>query len=97
MDEAAMRRFHIKVRFDPLTDDGKERIFRAYFLGKKEKFSTNIKKKVRAIEGLTPGDFKAVKQSMSYSKENSMSHDDIIRELTKEAGYRMTRKRAAGF
>lgn len=98
MDEAAMRRFHIKVRFHPLTADGKERLFRIYFLGKNEKLSPELAQKIRSIEGLTPGDFKAIRQKLVMSNERRVSCDRYIEELAKESSYKnFQRKKNIGF
>lgn len=62
MDTASMRRFHIKLEFDYLTDEGK-RIFYSRFFGDGGGAEDNWQA-LQSIKCLTPGDFRNVRQRM---------------------------------
>ncbi len=96
MDEAALRRFHVKVHFDTLSEDGKERLYRAYFLRKGERLAGAMRRRIISIEGLTPGDFAAVSRGILHACEGENNHERIIADLATEAGYRV-KKRTVGF
>lgn len=84
IDNAAMRRFCWKVKFNNLTTDAKELMYKKYF--NKKDLSDCAKRKLEKID-LTFGDFKAVssriKMINSKQKEN-----DIIKELEEEITYK---------
>lgn len=69
MDNAVMRRFNYKIKFDFLTADSKEKLF-IKILG--EKLSANLTNedisKIHRIPNLTPGDFKVVRQKNFFNE-----------------------------
>ena len=104
MDSACARRFHWKVKFLPLSPEGKLILFNRYFgsqftqpLGSKEKNALS------QIRNLSPGDFRAVWNRMGAftkgareSGDNS-AFENLLSELKKEAKYREGPKATVGF
>lgn len=68
LDAAAMRRFQWKVEFRPLTLDARTRIFKRYF-PHAEIEETVLRQELSMLEGICPGDFKAVRERMRYDDE----------------------------
>ncbi len=82
LDEAALRRFTWKIKFLPLTTDGKEKLFRKYFQPK-GRLSSEIRAALKEIRDLTLGDFKTVHQRQQYATEGA-SHLDNVKALKQE-------------
>ncbi len=95
LDEAALRRFTWKIKFLPLTSDGKEKLFRKYFQPK-GRLSAEIRAALKEIRDLTPGDFKTVWQSQRYRGEGA-SLLDSVKALKQEVSYKRTRSSSIGF
>ncbi len=95
LDEAALRRFTWKMKFLPLTDEGKEKLFRKYFQPK-GRLSSEVRKLLNGIRDLTPGDFKTVHQRQQYSS-GAASPRDIVNALKAEASYNRSRSSTIGF
>ena len=68
LDPAIMRRFTFKLGFDYLDNYGKMVFFERMFA---TKLTTAERRKLEAIEKLTPGDFRTVRQSLYYLDEVS--------------------------
>ena len=68
LDPAIMRRFTFKLGFDYLDNYGKTVFFERMFA---TKLTTAERRKLEAIENLTPGDFRTVRQSLYYLDEVS--------------------------
>ena len=68
LDPAIMRRFTFKLSFDYLDNYGKIVFFERMF---DTKLSTTERKRLEAIENLTPGDFRTARQSLYYLDEVS--------------------------
>ncbi|UUX96297.1 ATP-binding protein [Aquabacterium sp. J223] len=65
LDEAALRRFTFKVRFAPLTGIQRERMFVAEALaGEATALDDEQRRRLAALDQLTPGDFAAVRQQV---------------------------------
>jgi SpoVK/Ycf46/Vps4 family AAA+-type ATPase len=86
LDEAAMRRFAFKIKFLPLTNEGKVRLYQKYFSSLTAPLSKEQQSRLVAIRNLCPGDIKAVWQR-TQMLGNSPS-DEIISELEKEVSYK---------
>lgn len=86
LDQAALRRFSFRLHFDYLTNEGKEIFFNTYFtrtmalpaLDEKEK------KKLHAIDSMTPSDFRNVRQQFFYLADENLSNTEIIEALATE-------------
>ena len=89
LDEAALRRFAWKVKFLPLTDEGKAKLFRKYFQPT-GRLSASVRTGLRAIRDLTPGDFKTVWQQQQYSGVKAAGLD-VVKALKQECSYKRTR------
>ncbi len=86
LDEAVLRRFTWKIKFLPLTPDGRELLFRRHFLPE-GRLSPGLLRGLHAIPNLTPGDFKTVWQRHQYL-EVPPGPADIVQELAREAAYK---------
>jgi len=89
IDEAALRRFSWKVKFLPLTAEGREKLFRKYFQPA-GKLSKGVKTGLQNARDLTPGDFKTVWLRQQY-REQPATAVEILAELRKEVSYKRNR------
>jgi len=87
MDGAVMRRFNYKIKFDFLTPDAKEALFKKMLAEKIEGAipDTDLRK-VRRIPNLTPGDFKVVRQKNFFS--GFVPVHVLIEQLELESSYK---------
>jgi SpoVK/Ycf46/Vps4 family AAA+-type ATPase len=89
LDEAAMRRFAFKIKFLPLTNEGKLRLYRNYFQSLEELLSAELEGRLSKVRNLCPGDIKAVWQRLRMlGGLESLSHATVIAELEKEVSYK---------
>jgi len=102
-DDAALRRFAIKVRFDWLKNGGKSFFFHSIFAPLfTESVSMDLtpsqETRLSAIECLAPGDFKVVFQNRAFLPPGSTGVDDLIAGLETEASYKgKNQSRQVGF
>ena len=89
MDSATYRRFNLKFEFDYLTKEG-NLLFYKTILGKliSSKLSNDEKNCISSIKGLTPGDFKVVKQKYSFFNKKKIRHNFLIKALEEEVAYK---------
>lgn len=82
IDNAAMRRFQLKIKFDYLDNSGKEKFFKRFF-----DVELKNKEALFKINMLTPGDFKAVRDKIEFLCDDA---DDnfILNELQEEVNYK---------
>ncbi|TNF31164.1 MAG: AAA family ATPase [Deltaproteobacteria bacterium] len=92
MDSAVIRRFSIKMGFDYLSSEGKEKL--TLLLFDEYQFSKEDLLKVSSIQNLTPGDFKNVFHRSLLEEE--LNKDDIIEALEKEASFKRENKLKIG-
>jgi len=99
LDEAAMRRFAFKIKFLPLTNEGKLRLYRNYFSMVNGSLSPEEEIHLSKVRNLCPGDIKAVWQrTCIMGRLERLPHMEIIAELEKEVGYKQGgNKIAIGF
>lgn len=83
LDQASMRRFNFKVKFDYLTNEAKKLLFERYFSALTDQ--VNIER-LESIRGLTPGDFKVVYQKNAFFPNKTS--DEILTELENEVSYK---------
>ena len=81
LDEAVMRRFTYKLKLSYLTDAGKTLFFKRYF---NTPLTDEQQKRLTAIERLTPGDFRTVKEGLYYLTDKQ-NNDARLDALTAEA------------
>lgn len=87
LDQAAMRRFNYKVKFEYLTDSGKEKMFRTYLSEQCiDWLDGSLGVRLQRIAGLTPGDFKVVYQKNLFNEKRPVS--DFLQELENEVSYK---------
>ncbi|MDA8141427.1 MAG: ATP-binding protein [Desulfobacteraceae bacterium] len=86
LDDASLRRFRFKIRFDYLDSHGNV-IFYQKLLGglvpsplDETSFSA-----LKRIQNLAPGDFKIVRDRYSFNASPDLSHQMLIADLTQEA------------
>jgi AAA+ superfamily predicted ATPase len=79
MDAAAMRRFNWKVKFSAPTHEGRIKLYSKYFLENKTP-SNEVEDNLYSMDGLCPGDFKAVWQKIRFLPEKP---DSLILEALK--------------
>ena len=96
LDRAAMRRFTWKVRFMPLSREGRLGVYLRYFdlcgpLG------ADAELRLAGISGLVPGDIRAVWQKFRFAASSETTHDTIISSLEDEVRYREGGRENVGF
>jgi replication-associated recombination protein RarA len=90
IDRAAMRRFHLKVKFEDLLPNVLPEVYQTFFERfNKGTLSRTELKILKSIKGLNPGDFKAVYNAIVFNKE--ISNDEIISRLKDEVTYKAKR------
>lgn len=87
MDNAVMRRFAFKVKFDYLKPEVKARLFKRYF---QKTLSDEQSSRLKNIQPLSPGDFKVVKQKTVFG--DSSSTKEIVDMLELESSYKKERR-----
>ena len=72
LDPAVMRRFTFKLKFDYLDDEGKKVFFERFFgtVLDEGEFA-----ELKALERLTPGDFRTVRQELFYLNEKPSNRE----------------------
>jgi transitional endoplasmic reticulum ATPase len=86
LDQAAMRRFNYKVKFDYLTNSGKSKMFHTYLSDLCIDKADSLGGKLEKIQGLTPGDFKVVYQKNVFNEKKPAS--EFLKELENEVSYK---------
>jgi SpoVK/Ycf46/Vps4 family AAA+-type ATPase len=98
LDEAALRRFTFKIRFQPLQPEQRLRMFAAEALAGAAAVSAEQHQRLAALDQLAPGDFAAVRRQLEILGE-SCSADEYLSLL--EAEHRVKpvvrQRRAIGF
>ena len=85
LDPAIMRRFTFKLSFDYLDNYGKTLFFERMF---NTKLTTAERRRLEAIENLTPGDFRTARQSLYYLDE--VSNATRLSALEQESSIKKT-------
>ena len=74
LDQAVLRRFSFKIEFAPLENDGKKVFFKKVF---NSELTADEEKELLAIPNLTPGDFRAVKESLRFVADDASNSDRL--------------------
>jgi hypothetical protein len=86
LDSASLRRFNHKLEFGYLKPDGNlifyEKLI-APLIGKS--LDTATAQSIKGLSGLTPGDFKAVRDRFAFKKKQDITHKAVISALADEA------------
>ena len=69
-----MRRFTFKLKFDYLDDEGKKVFFERFFGTDLDEGELS---ELKALERLTPGDFRTVRQELFYLNEKPSNRERI--------------------
>jgi SpoVK/Ycf46/Vps4 family AAA+-type ATPase len=99
IDQAALRRFTFKIRFNPLTREQRERMLVTEALGGDAALLTDdIRLRIAKLEQLCPGDFAAVKRQTEILGE-AFSLEEFIAQLEAEHGIKpeVRESRGMGF
>ncbi len=97
LDEASLRRFTYKVRFDGMTAEQRWLLFKDMFKDLSLEQISPFRPRLHQLEGLSLGDFATVKKQ-SLSAISPFSPLDWINKLTAEIDYKPSyRKSAFGF
>ena len=74
LDQAVLRRFSFKIEFAPLENSGKKIFFEKVF---KSELTADEEKELFSIPNLTPGDFRAVKESLRFVADDATTANRI--------------------
>ena len=90
IDQAALRRFTFKIKFDSLNDDQRLKMLinEAGITETNEEYLNDIKEKLSKIKNLAPGDFATVKRQMDILDE-ILSVEDWLFQLQEECEIKM--------
>lgn len=92
MDAATVRRFIFKVGFDHLTPAGKLHFYeRTLYRLFDRPMTDGDRKKLAAIDRLTPGDFRTVRQRLHYLAREKVGHDQLLAALAEESAAKQQR------
>ena len=93
LDAAVMRRFAFKIKFLPLTEEGRLRLYAKYFGFVRGALTNEHKTNLSKVRNLCPGDIKAVWQRIRVVGSPA-SHAGVIKELKREVGYKSNSSKA---
>jgi SpoVK/Ycf46/Vps4 family AAA+-type ATPase len=99
LDEAALRRFTFKIRFQPLTHAQRERMFVAEALaGDAGRFGEEQRRRLAALDQLAPGDFAAVQRQVDILGA-AFDADEFLSQLESEHRVKpgVRQRRSIGF
>lgn len=99
LDPASLRRFQWKIGFQPLKAEGRERLYKKFFGSGtgRERISESVCKRLANMDGLVPGDYKAVSVRLGFLPPAGRGSELILDELAKEIALRSGKKTAVGF
>jgi transitional endoplasmic reticulum ATPase len=82
LDQAAMRRFDLKIKFDYLRPHQIEDLVKTYLKNFSLEFNEDFIEKAKTLQKLTPGDFSNIARQSKISRINGV--DDFYNRLEKE-------------
>ena len=86
LDSASLRRFNHKIEFGYLKPEGNLIFYRSFLAPlTRRTLDTAMEESVRKIEGLTPGDFKSVKDKFRFMNRKHLNHESLISALADES------------
>jgi transitional endoplasmic reticulum ATPase len=93
LDQAAMRRFKLKIEFKALSPEGNLKMYKTLLssLAKKQTLTKEIERDIKLLKHLTPGDFHVVAEKYSYIDE-CPSHQELIQSLRIETNHKAKAK-----
>jgi hypothetical protein len=100
LDHAALRRFHLKIEFRPLSSEGNILFYNRLLLplcGNGWKLTEADQRRLGIMNGLTPGDFAVVRKQLMFHDVSDITHESLIASLENELKFKTVGKRAIGF
>ena len=100
IDNASIRRFNFKIKFDCLKPEGNVIFYnKLLFPLIKTPIDADMIKSLRQIENLAPGDFKTVRDRFAFYPQEELGHQIFVEALAEEAEikYNHNNKRCIGF
>ena len=88
MDSAAMRRFQWKVEFKPMLPEKRLELYRKFFPFVPGRLSQKMGQRILSVDGLTPGDLKAVRERVKFRPQAELSHWEVIQALESEQAFK---------
>ncbi|MCG6535369.1 MAG: ATP-binding protein, partial [Syntrophales bacterium LBB04] len=91
MDSASLRRFNHKVEFGYLKPDGNlifyEKLLAPLIPKSLDAFTTKL---IKSLSGLTPGDFKVVRDRFAFRNKKDITHKALVMALADESRIKMS-------
>ncbi len=100
IDNASIRRFNFKIKFDCLEPEGNVIFYnKLLFPLIKTPIDADMIKSLRRIENLAPGDFKTVRDRFAFYPQEELGHQVFVEALAEEAEIKNihNNKRCIGF
>jgi transitional endoplasmic reticulum ATPase len=100
LDQASIRRFNYKIKFNLLTSGGNIVLYRKLLSPLvKTPISNETEASLKSITDLAPGDFKVVRDRFSFIPEEKLNHDALVQALKTEADLKRSwdGKKVVGF
>jgi SpoVK/Ycf46/Vps4 family AAA+-type ATPase len=91
LDNASLRRFNHKVEFGYLKPDGNvifyEKLLATLIPKSLDDVTTKL---IKSLSGLTPGDFKSVRDRFAFKNKKDITHKALVEALADEARIKMS-------
>ena len=100
LDNASIRRFNHKIRFDYLTPEGNRTFYERFLKSMvKADLSGEDRRTLQGLSHLAPGDFKVVRDRFAFDPGESITHQAMLTALKEEAELKMVlgEKKVVGF
>ena len=97
LDKAVLRRFVWKIKFKPLTEEGKLTAYSKCFGKDSAAWDKSDRRALLSIPNLTLGDFKTVYNKLRFAGSEQRPQGTIIEALAREVLYRGGNSRKIGF
>lgn len=100
IDNASMRRFSRKIKFDYLEPEDKTTFYRKLLMPLINKpIDTQTRASLQTIKNLTPGDFKTVRDRFAFFQRKELSHEIFLKALREEVDVKevVSHKKSIGF
>lgn len=100
LDHASLRRFKFKVEFQPLSPEGNILFFKTLLKDisiSSRRLTKDISSELKSLSGLTPGDFRTVKDQIVFCESRDIEHIDIINLLRAELKMKAGISKPIGF
>ena len=86
LDQASVRRFNYKIGFSCLTPEGNVVLYRRLLCPlSPEPLNLEVEGAIRQLSGLSPGEFRVVRDRFSIMQVEKVTHDRMVRALEEES------------